>query len=116
MDFFDDLRERCPTIMPEGSLSCWCDCPAGWETLVRKLSCDLEVYAKTNGVDLRVDQIKSKFGGLRYYVSGGDETTDRMIHEAEQESLKTCEECGAPGARGQSKGGWRLTVCEAHDR
>jgi phage FluMu protein Com len=71
------------------------------------------------GWDRVLHQVKQKFGGLRFYIGGrvvldfhgGDklqsiEVTTRKgayealahrIAEAEKESLKICEECGAPG-------------------
>jgi hypothetical protein len=59
-----------------------------------------------------VDQVKEKFGTLRFYYSGGDERIDGMVRMAESMSGLTCEECGAPGkSRG---GGWVRTLCDEH--
>jgi hypothetical protein len=57
-------------------------------------------------------QVKEKFGGLRFYVSGGDDYTHGIISMAEQMSFMLCEECGAPGERGGN--GWISTLCETH--
>lgn len=57
-------------------------------------------------------QVKEKFGGLRFYVDGGDEYTQGVIAMAEFMSGKTCEECGAPGTSGGS--GWISTLCSTH--
>lgn len=57
-------------------------------------------------------QVKEKFGGLRFYVEGGDDYTQGIIAMAEQMSMMLCEECGAPGDRGGS--GWISTLCETH--
>jgi len=59
-----------------------------------------------------VDQVKEKFGTLRFYYSGGDESIDGMVRMAESMSAVTCEECGKPGY--QSSGGWIRTLCEEH--
>ena len=59
-----------------------------------------------------VNQIKEKFGGLRFYYSGGDDAIDGMVRMAESMSGVTCEECGGPGKR--VGGGWVTTLCEAH--
>lgn len=59
-------------------------------------------------------QVKEKFGGLRFYVSGGDEYIDGMITLAESLSMRTCEECGSPGKRRGR--GWIYTACDAHTR
>lgn len=59
-----------------------------------------------------LDQVKEKFGTLRFYYTGGDDIIDGMVRMAESMSGVTCEECGAPGE--QTSGGWIKTVCEAH--
>jgi hypothetical protein len=57
-------------------------------------------------------QVKEKFGGLRFYVSGGDEKTNAYIMFAEAMSYKICEVCGKPGRqRGSS---WLVTLCDEH--
>ena len=59
-----------------------------------------------------LDQIKEKFGTLRFYYQGGDDTIDGMVRMAESMSGVTCEECGNPG---ETKGqGWVVTLCETH--
>lgn len=58
------------------------------------------------------DQVKEKFGGLRFFYTGGDDTIDGMVKFAESLSERTCEACGAPGhSRG---GGWITTLCDLH--
>lgn len=60
------------------------------------------------------DQVKEKFGSLRFYVSGGDDYTDGVISMAEEMSSTTCEKCGSPGRlRGK---GWLYTACDEHVR
>lgn len=57
-------------------------------------------------------QVKEKWGGLRFYVSNCDGYIDGAIALAESLSLRTCEQCGAPGRpRG---GGWVRTLCDGH--
>jgi hypothetical protein len=112
MSFFDTLRQRCPTIFGDGSTTYDVSCPPGWEKLVTDLSTLLEEHAVTYNPGLRVDQVKSKFGGLRYYVSSGDEVVYRLIQVAERESLQMCESCGAPGK--QTGRRWIITTCPEH--
>ena len=59
-----------------------------------------------------IEQIKEKFGGLRFYHQGGDDTTDGMITMAETWASVSCEECGTPGKR--TSGGWIKTLCDFH--
>ena len=58
-----------------------------------------------------LDQVKEKFGTLRFYYTGGDEYIHGMVAMAEAMSGCTCEECGNPGER--NGGGWVRTLCTA---
>ena len=57
-----------------------------------------------------VEQVKEKFGGLRFYVSWETKEIGGLIREAESKSFKTCEACGQPGR--PRNGGWVLTLCD----
>lgn len=75
------------------------------------------------GVDpmppIQIDQIKEKFGGLRFYFSGGDDYIYGMVSFAESLSYQICETCGTTIGVGQTKG-WIHTICyhchEKNDR
>lgn len=57
-------------------------------------------------------QVKEKFGTLRFYCDGGDDATHGMISLAESMSGMLCEECGN---RGKTRGGgWIRTLCDQH--
>ena len=57
-----------------------------------------------------LDQVKEKFGTLRFYYSGGDDYISGMVAMAESMSGVMCEECGNPA---ESKGGsWIRTICD----
>lgn len=85
----------------------------GWQPIIR----ELEEQLIALDPDYTVDQIKEKFGGLRYYYFPtpglGQETYDAMLNlvaEAEDKSYETCEDCGAPGKPGGV--GWIRTLCD----
>lgn len=59
-----------------------------------------------------VEQIKEKFGGLRFYYEGGDEQISGMVRMAEAWASHSCEECGSPGTLGGQ--GWIRTLCPTH--
>ena len=59
-----------------------------------------------------LDQVKEKFGTLRFYYSGGDDYISGLVSMAESMSAVTCEECGNPGK--QVGGGWITTLCKEH--
>jgi hypothetical protein len=57
-----------------------------------------------------LDQVKEKFGTLRFYYTGGDDYISGMVAMAESMSGVICESCGNPG--NQTSGGWIKTICE----
>ena len=60
---------------------------------------------------IRIDQIKEKFGGLRFYYSGGDDEISGMVRMAESLSYKICEYCGTTINVGRTQG-WICVVCK----
>lgn len=60
-----------------------------------------------------IDQIKEKFGGLRFYYAGGDETVYGMVRMAEAWAGRSCEDCGNVGKRQGT--GWIRTMCDFHN-
>ena len=60
----------------------------------------------------RITQVKEKFGGLRFYIDGGDDEIYGMIGLAESLSYRTCEFCGTTKDVGQTQG-WIITCCKA---
>lgn len=65
---------------------------------------------------IQVDQVKEKFGGLRFYYSGGDDEISGMVGLAESLSYNICETCGNTKNIGRTKG-WITTMCqECYDK
>lgn len=58
-------------------------------------------------------QVKEKFGGLRFYYYGGDAEVSGMVRMAESWAGQTCETCGDPGTI--RHGGWIRTLCDKHE-
>ena len=80
----------------------------GWRPIVEKLVKDIMAIAP----DTEISQIKEKFGTLRFYCSGdGGDKIYKLIEKAEQESAKTCEQCGTK-ENVTTKGDWILTLCK----
>jgi len=61
----------------------------------------------------RIQQVKEKFGGLRFYINTTDKRIQSWVGFAECLSTKVCEECGAPGEL--RHGGWIRTLCDKHE-
>lgn len=71
-------------------------------------------YERGEGCEqVEVVQIKEKFGGLRFYYNGGDDTISGMVRMAEVWADSSCEVCGAVGKR--RSGGWIRTLCDLHE-
>jgi hypothetical protein len=62
---------------------------------------------------ITIEQIKEKFGGLRFYYSGGDDTIGGMVTMAEVWASHSCETCGNKGEK--RNGGWIRTLCDQHE-
>lgn len=91
------------------------DVGEGWRPLLRKLMEDLFKL----GWRGRVDQIKEKFGGLRFYANlhgipdKHDQKATDLIVQAMEDSETICEECGDPG-RIRGFHGWMFCRCDEH--
>lgn len=103
-DIFKDYKKD-----PRESCMYWgMECGGGWFKLIYELCEKLEQY---NIIAL---QVKEKFGGLRFYIKGETEENfekiQKIIHEAEVKSFRTCETCGKPGSL-KTKG-WCYVSCD----
>jgi hypothetical protein len=87
--------------------------PSDWdiERAEEAMQNEIEVTPKLNWIE--VQQIKEKFGGLRFYYQGGDEHISGIESMAESWAYRTCETCGNKGER--RSGGWIRTLCDAHE-
>jgi hypothetical protein len=91
----------------------------GWWPILESLCANIQshidwrVKQGQEIAQVEVNQIKEKFGGLRFYYSGGDDEISGMVRMAEAWADRSCEQCGAPGkSRG---GGWIKTLCDRHE-
>jgi hypothetical protein len=93
---------------------CWgFDCGDGWYNILDKLCADIQAYCDyhyPNVHQVIAMQVKEKFGGLRFYIYGGDDYIDKLISNAEEESYRTCEITGKPGKLRDT--GWMKTLCD----
>ena len=94
------------------------ECGDGWYDLIDELCGTVQNYIDHNSTkdnpipQMVAEQVKEKFGTLRFYTSGGDRLIDGMIWLAESMSGRLCDQCGSPATT--SRGGWLTTRCEAH--
>lgn len=82
----------------------------GWENLIKELDSKLSELDP----NYTIDQIKEKFGGLRYYISTDSKNADKMFQleiEYERKSFTICEYCGSEEDV-TTEGGWLKTLCK----
>lgn len=91
------------------------ECGDGWYDLLYELFEKIENYLKTQPPEVvdsfAVQQIKEKYGTLRFYCSG-DDVIEGFIREAEDKSEVTCESCGKLGKIRND--GWISVMCHDH--
>ena len=94
------------------------ECGDGWFMLLEQLMRSVESHLNPENswprkerIPLQIDQIKEKFGGLRFYYHGGDNEVRGMVNLAERLSYSICEQCGSTKNVTQTKG-WIITLCE----
>jgi hypothetical protein len=117
------LIEKYPTIFqnvglpPTESCMSWgMECGDGWYGVIDRL-CNSLVSLNNTVV---ADQVKEKFGGLRFYAHFMSDEVERkndqmweLIDQAELESFSICEMCGMTG-RLSTNGHWLKTLCKKH--
>jgi hypothetical protein len=125
------LCQRYPKMMvnrnktAQETCMCWgFSCGDGWYNILNQLMSNIqhhidwkqeqkEKYNRGEGcTQVTLDQVKEKFGTLRFYYTGGDDEIRGMVRMAESMSGVICEECGSPGT--QTQGGWIKTACDSH--
>lgn len=103
-------------------------CNDGWFKLIDKLCHDIKKWFITeydgqdyNGKIYRhvipsyfyIQQVKEKYGSLRFYISPAPEKVHDMIRVAELKSYYICEECGKEGKEFyRDKLPWIRTLCD----
>jgi hypothetical protein len=96
---------------------CWgFECGDGWYNILNQLMGNIQHHIdwknKKEEVvpQVTLDQVKEKFGTLRFYYTGGDDYISGLVSMAESMSGVTCEECSAPA---ETHGpGWIRTICD----
>lgn len=83
----------------------------GWYNLIYECFFYINKMLMLKKKKIHVDQIKTKFGGLRFYVTPYDKKIEKVISYHEKKSLKCCEFCGKKGKPGTYGGHWILTLC-----
>ena len=116
-DFFERFSFISTSGDPTKDCMVWgFECGDGWHDLLWEL-CEaieeeLQHFVQSEDSPFRVEQVKEKYGTLRFYTNWGTDRIYELIQDAENKSAVTCEVCGKPGKlRGT---GWLSTTCEEH--
>lgn len=106
--FFNDFPDIFPRFKASeefGQIKFEFECDDGWEGIIR----DLAVAIRDMNIPIEVRQVKQKLATLRFYYRPNHPAIDLLVHEAESKSEKTCEICGQPGSRRETR-----VTCEEH--
>jgi hypothetical protein len=116
-DFAKKMEERFPAMFV-GAYGGFAVGKGWWhiiETLCANIQSHIDWANRKEQVvsQVVVAQVKEKFGGLRFYYDGGDETIHGMVRMAEAWAGASCETCGDKGE--SRRGGWIRTLCDKHE-
>lgn len=116
--FENELKTKYPDLFDGHDIGLWVG--EGWQPIIFALCGQINAWVKfvnndpkKDNIDMKISQIKEKFGGLRFYYDGGDQYIAGLVQMAEIWASKTCETCGDPGK--SRRGGWIKTLCDKHD-
>lgn len=123
---YPKILQDCGKSPMESCMSFWMDHEDGWYKLLDECMEKLQYFCdlcSKDGREVQVvaNQIKEKYGGLRFYVSvyGANEienkVIDDIISEAERKATNTCEVTGENGTLCH-RGGWFKTLCRKEAR
>jgi len=123
----DKLFEKYPLIFRQKDLPkqetamCWgIACGDGWYILLYELcnSIDNRLRNVNRGkpedekLICEAVQVKEKFGGLRFYIFGGDDYINGLVDLAESMSYRICSKCGNQRTP-QKNRGWVYSLCDS---
>lgn len=89
------------------------ECMDGWADLIEGSLRLIQRYTELEKSDVKITQVKEKFGLLRIYQRGGGENIYQVLEICELVSGCVCELCGKAG-RLITLDGWTLTRCDKH--
>jgi hypothetical protein len=99
------------------------ECEDGWFDIIDILCHEIQTYVdwksrtfsdeEKESFQVVAQQVKEKFGTLRFYYYGGDEVIEGMVRMAESMSHRICEGCGCPGD--ERSGRWTKVLCDKCD-
>jgi hypothetical protein len=87
------------------------ECDDGWFELLKELIGSIRFICESQDLDIRLNQVKEKYGTLRFYLDSETDEICELVNEAEKKSAKICESCGHEGQLRVSRSWW-YTRCD----
>jgi hypothetical protein len=91
------LRDKYKDFVIESFDGCFSySVPQPWDKIIADLIKVIENHVTHKGTNIKIAQVKSKFGALRFYTDGDtDDYIRGAIRMAELQSEKICPHCGS---------------------
>lgn len=85
------------------------ECGDGWYDLIDALGKKLDPLCAELGDSFFADQVKKKYGGMRFYMNDSNDKMDDLISEAEKKSFSICHSCGSKSTTQANV--WEAPLC-----
>jgi hypothetical protein len=109
-ELWDSLTVK--STQPPRRFRLYFECGDGWLQIIDHLCQGIqEIVDREKCSQVVAVQVKEKFGGLRFYIDGGNKEVYTLIHKTEDESYTICEACGSPEGK-ERRGGWIKVLCD----
>ena len=86
------------------------DVHKGWWPIINPIFERIQ-QLNAEGADIKIIQVKEKFGDLCFYVQNAPEEIHNMISDAQKRCARTCEDCGQPAQQIVGEQEWIYTLC-----
>lgn len=116
MKKLDDLIN----IYPKAFQSDWYgfECKDGWYDIIEPVIKAIHEHNidmdNPQGRYIYPEQVKEKYGTLRFYTNYVTTEIDKLVNDAEDKSVTTCEACGKQGELIANR--WLYTACPEHTK
>lgn len=121
----NQFPELCRNYQGDMKKTCFAfgfECGNGWFDLIWDTFSQIDKISKENNLGLYIEQVKSKFGGLRIYIDFDDKENSvekqealkriyAIINKAEDKSFNISEKSGEPAVK-HVIGGWHATLTD----
>ena len=84
-----------------------------WKELLDEMYEGFREYTEKTGIEVKIIQVKEKFGSLRVYLEEHSNILDAIIYRAWVKSTRICGDCGSTeGVELDTRGWWTYRCAE----